>query len=138
MPRLHESNGFTFLEALFSLTIITIILFLSTPILTSIRNPSYYEEQASLHLFHFIQEEINASKSFSLNGNTLQIVSWDDRIIQIEQYGTIVRRTVNGTGHETLLTPVESFTIHDNGPSTLTLEVQIHEDSRFQRLIHLP
>ncbi|WP_281975653.1 competence type IV pilus minor pilin ComGF [Halobacillus litoralis] len=138
MRLMKNERGFTLSEVMISLTLTMIILSLSTPLLSLIHTKNfYYEEMAVQQLGAFIQEEINRSRNYSIFPNAITVIDKNHRNVLIEQYGAIIKRSVDGSGHESLLQDVQSFKI-DTSPQTITMEVMMKSEKVYKRTIHLP
>lgn len=137
MPHLNDQKGFTLSEVMISLTTILIILALTIPLLHSVKGKSYYEEMAAQNLFTFIQDEVNRSRSITVQSNKVTITDIDRRKVVIESYGSVVRRSVDGRGYEVLIQEIQSLdlTIETN---ILLVEVMMEDNERFEKAIHLP
>ncbi|MCA0982761.1 ComGF family competence protein [Halobacillus yeomjeoni] len=106
-----NSKGFTLSETLITLSMTLIILSLSHPLLVSLQLPRYEQELEVRQFFSFLQEEVNNSRDVYQTTNTLIIVDALNRTTSIEKYRGMVRRRVNGSGHEELLNEVEVLEI---------------------------
>ncbi|MCA1009670.1 competence type IV pilus minor pilin ComGF [Halobacillus halophilus] len=134
MPKVR-SQGFTLLETLISLIIISLILILSFPLFRTIHNVNYYEELSVRQMFSFLQEEVNRAREVSVLSNTIYIIDDINRKIIIEQYENLVRRRVNSSGHEVLLQNVEAIHV-TNHTNSIMIKLQMEGGGVYQKNIH--
>ncbi|MFC7060619.1 competence type IV pilus minor pilin ComGF [Halobacillus seohaensis] len=106
---LLKSNGFTLVETIISLTLISILLTISVPVIKLIEGPSYSNELSVFQFLTFVEEEINTSTNVTLINNELIITDNQNREIKISKYGNDVRRRVNNTGHELLIHNIQEL-----------------------------
>lgn len=106
---LLKSNGFTLVETIISLTLISILLTISIPVIKLIEGPSYSNELSVFQFLTFVEEEINTSTNVTLINNELIITDNQNREIKISKYGNDVRRRVNNTGHELLIHNIQEL-----------------------------
>lgn len=134
MAGIHQLNnkaGFTFLETLMSLTVITI----SIPFLLYLIANTTYTSQIDMlsteQFFIFIRNEIMESKAVEISGNTLKFKGNDNRTVTINQYNTLIRRQVAGMGHEIFIRDVQDFRLTELDYGVLvavtTLEGETYE-----------
>lgn len=129
-----DSKGFTMTETIISLLTVMVVITLSFPLLKSLKSPNYYQELSARQLFTFIQEEVNESTNVTFAPSKLTITDNLERSILIEHYNTIIRRRVNGTGHEVLLNGVVSFHIEDK-TSYFIVSVEMEGGATYQKNI---
>ncbi|SFF54124.1 competence protein ComGF [Halobacillus alkaliphilus] len=134
MPKIH-SQGFTLLETLISLIIISLILILSFPLFHIIHDVDYYEELSVRQMFTFLQEEVNRGQEVAVISNTISITDAVNRKITIEQYENLIRRRVNLTGHEVLLQNVEAIHL-TNHTRYIMIKLQMEGGGVYQKNIH--
>ncbi|MEC3883095.1 ComGF family competence protein [Halobacillus sp. HZG1] len=130
-----NETAFTLSEVLISLMATMILLTISVPLFSLLKGYDYYSDLSVDQLNAVIQWEINQSRTFNVSDHFISFVDKQDRHIVMEQYGTIFRRTVDGSGHETLIQNIESISFIHESPSIL-MEVNIH-DQLYTRKIHL-
>ena len=134
MPKIH-SQGFTLLETLISLIIISLILILSFPLFRIIHDVNYYEELSVRQMFSFLQEEVNRGREVAVISNTISITDAVHRKITIEQYQNLIRRRVNLSGHEVLLQNVEAIHLIDHS-HYIRIKLQMEGGGVYQKNIH--
>ncbi|UOQ93727.1 prepilin-type N-terminal cleavage/methylation domain-containing protein [Halobacillus shinanisalinarum] len=134
-----NSKGFTLVETLFCLTLLSIMLTISIPLLKLIESPAYSHELSAIQFFTFVEEEINTSTKVKLLQNELFITDTMGRIIRISKYGDSVRRQVNDTGHELLITNIQAITFNlKEGNDILTVHLTLKEGTAYDKTIYIP
>ncbi|WP_284036030.1 competence type IV pilus minor pilin ComGF [Neobacillus sp. 114] len=114
-----NEKGFTLIEVMFSLVILSIIVFYMTPLFQLILDNK--ENQSILQAMEWevfcsqIKKEIRWSTKAEVVSNRL-ILTKDGETIYYEIYGNNLRRRVNSTGHEIILQNVSwhSFALVNN------------------------
>ena len=105
-----DQNGFTLLEVLISFSIVLIIISFLTPFLQIIgENKSVglnkyewevFKQQAAI--------EVRAASEMTISLNSLTLTGLAGEKISYERYQDIIRRRVNGTGHEIMVQRIAS------------------------------
>ncbi|UOR12320.1 competence type IV pilus minor pilin ComGF [Halobacillus amylolyticus] len=132
-----NSKGFTLIETLFCLTLLSIMLTIILPLLKLMESPAYSHELSVIQFFTFIESEVNTSTNVSLLQNELLITDTMGRNIRISKYGDTVRRQVNETGHELLITSIQSITFKLKD-DILTVHLTLKEGTAYDKAIYIP
>ncbi len=102
-----DSHGFTFPSLLLSLG----IFFISAPLIIYIIQTFHYKDNYDLlsvsQFFHYIREDIKFASAININNNTLELTLHNGDLATIEQYNQLIRRRVNGLGHEVYLRDIQ-------------------------------
>jgi competence protein ComGF len=108
-----NEKAFTLIEALLALSIFSMIVFFTTPILqVMLRNIDSHTSTQEMEWEVFcsqIKKEIRMSSHAEVVSGKLFLTQDPDTIVY-EKYGSNIRRRVNSTGHEIILQNVEGFT----------------------------
>lgn len=94
-----KQDGFTLISSLLRILIIMITLPILIFVLEKFNVESVEETLSAHQLFFMLQNEINLADHVSFENKRLILTVGDD-VIMIEQYGGLIRRRVNRTGHE--------------------------------------
>lgn len=133
-----QNKGYTFTEVVLSLTILTIITALLSPILPYIKGGDTYSDGFAVEQFvDVLYEEASQSKAYTFSRDVLVVKDKDDRTIEISKNDSSVKRTVNGRGYEILLQQVKylSFTEQDY---TVSVKVGLKNGASFEKILHIP
>lgn len=111
-----KSNGFTFIESLFAL-IITIILLSFYPLVhqlfSRITLQTNLDQTVEWELFlQQARYDFRFSKKIALENNQLSLKQADGKIIEYNLYKQLLRKQINGKGHEPLLTNIKKVDFH--------------------------
>lgn len=112
MLNLNDERGVTYAEALLTLFITFIILGGIPYSLKAIWIYSQHSPQkdvAVYQFYHFVEQDLYTTTSITILDEGVRLYKQDGDIIDIEQYGNIIRRRVNERGHQWLLQDVQSF-----------------------------
>ncbi|MGR9049380.1 competence type IV pilus minor pilin ComGF [Halobacillus faecis] len=131
-----SERAFTLSEVLISLMVTMILLTISVPLFSLLKGFDHYSELSIDQLSAVIQWEINQCRSYNVSDHSISLIDKQNRHIVMEHYGEIFRRTVDGSGHETLIQNIGSISFEHESPS-IRMEVEIH-DQTHTRKIHLP
>lgn len=134
---MRNEVGFTLFEVILALLFTMTILSISVPLFTLFKTEDYYTETSTRQLSAIIQEELNQSRSFAASSDTLSFIDPHHRHVVIEQYGYIVRRRVNGTGHEIMIQEIKDINFSRKEHS-IQMKVEMMNDETYQYFIHLP
>jgi competence protein ComGF len=118
-----NETGFTLIEVLLALTILSIIAFYMGPIFHTVLNnhrSQYALQEMEWEVFCMqMKKEIRmASKAEVVSGRL--ILTKDSETIYYEKYNSLLRRRVNSLGHEILLQNVSDYQV-----TVLTNQVNI-------------
>lgn len=132
---LNNNRGFTLLEVMFTLFVLSVIVFL-LPLL--IKQVMYHDLVERLNekeveiFFMQLSKEIHSALAIQVHDDTLYITHKDGRVASYGRYGANVRRQVNGSGQERALQNIEtiSFTWID---SVVTISIEGKNELHFER-----
>lgn len=133
-------NGFTFIEALFAL-ILSLLILSSLPFV--VKQIATYKPYSTLkdmdanQLFHFIQDEIHKTIHLTHTPRGIDLLQSDGKRITIEQYGSSVRRQVNGQGHEILIHDVTDFHTVSENEYILVMSVTTTKGDSYEKVFSL-
>ncbi len=126
--RVKSDKGFTILEMLVVLLIVMTLTSLF-PILFSILS-QWTNEQSRLHPFEWevamsqLLMEVREGKEIRIRDGNLELTNYDNKVISYEKYSNMLRRRVNGKGHEVILQQIQSaqFSLFQGGVRLLVTD----------------
>src|SRR5690625_4466843 len=99
----NNECGYSLFSMLLALSIFSLTIpFLSTLII-NIHYETNYNDISVQHFFYMIHDQLLHSKSYDVRQNKLYLQQNLDERITIEKYGSLIRRQVDGFGHEIYL-----------------------------------
>lgn len=113
LKKMKNQKGFTLIESLLSLYILTFVTTLSIMILSSLFFHVNSQMIPSFELENFViqtQNEFREANEWSVDKDTVRITSRYDEHITYSYYNNKIRRQVEGSGQEVLLQNVNTFT----------------------------
>lgn len=132
---MRNEVAFTLLEVIITLLLTMTILSISVPLFSLFKPDDYYIKSSTSQLSMILQEELNQSRNFVVSPETLSFTDQQHRHVVIEHYESIVRRRVNGTGHEVMIQEVKA--IHFNKKEhSIQMKVEMMNDETYQYFIH--
>ena len=132
---LRKDSGFTMVEMLISLVVFMMLAILTAQIFLTVRDQ--FGEKNHLHtkeweLFTLqLKSEIRTSTDQSVLNNKLYLMT-RGKVVTIERYKNIVRRQVDGRGHEIMLQNIADFHVEQDG-SAVIVQVIDHEGMLYTR-----
>lgn len=110
---IKDEQGFNFITTLTILAVISFTLPFLGFALQLVKQTTSYHELSVNEFFRFIRDDIVQSHSYYIrNNNELVLIQENERKVSISQYDSLVRRQVDGKGHEIYLRDVEKLEIH--------------------------
>ncbi|MBP2078201.1 competence type IV pilus minor pilin ComGF [Oceanobacillus polygoni] len=107
----HPEKGFTFVTVLLMITILSISLPLLGYMIQSVNSKSNYSEISVQQFFQFVRDDIIDATNIQVTTGKLYLIKPHEQITaSLELYGSLIRRQVNGKGHEIYLRDVEGIT----------------------------
>ncbi|MGE7759278.1 competence type IV pilus minor pilin ComGF [Peribacillus sp. NPDC097895] len=135
---LRKNDGFTMIEMLFSLMILMttslFVLQLFSIIHTQmVANDKLNPKEWEVFTMQ-MQQEVRSSKVQDVMGNKLYLLS-GEQLSSIEQYEDMVRRRVNGMGHEVILQNILEFEVKKDG-NFIVIHITDKAGTTFSRRFH--
>ncbi|HLR01129.1 MAG TPA: competence type IV pilus minor pilin ComGF [Virgibacillus sp.] len=104
-----NESGFTLLSNMLAIVIIGLILPLLAGLYQAAADmPSYTEEISIQQFFQFLRDDLTKTVSCQVKDNKLVMTLSNDKQTRIEHYDTLIRRQVDGKGHEIYLRDIKS------------------------------
>lgn len=136
---LRNNEGFTMIEMLLSLVIFMIISTLVLQIFTSVNrltlNHTFHQKEWEMFTLQ-LQSEIRNSTEQLVADNKLYLLV-NERIVTIEYYSrqNMVRRQVDGVGHEVMLQEVKHFDVEKEA-NQIIVQLSDYEGNQYRREFH--
>ncbi len=118
------------IELLLTMQVTILTMILLSMLIPYMKPPSSYHSFQVYQFLGSLEKEIQTSQHIHIDNNTLSLTSLNGDIITITQYQHVIRRQVNGRGHEILLRDVGVFTI------TAGHHIQIMIETTEEALFH--
>lgn len=128
----NKEDGFTLLEVLFTLTLISLCVFLFSMAISQIKTVRANvkdDRQIEWHLFlNQMENDIRGTEFLNVTEKRLTVVKFNvskdaSERITYERFGSMIRRRVGGDGHQPMLTQVSTseFTLLTKNKVKLTV-----------------
>lgn len=111
---MNNETGFTMITSLLTIVIIAITLPLISFVFNQINSPELSDDIKYSQFFNFIHDDILRANNIYVNGHTLMFETRTDELATVSQYYNIIRRQVNGVGHEVYVRDVQDFSVKQN------------------------
>lgn len=115
MVNIKDNHGFSFISHLLMLAIILITIPFISFMLQSIEVPSTKEELSVYQFFQFIRDDVIRSINPVTTNDKLALTipsKINEQTIVYEQYGNLIRRTVDGQGFEVYIRNITELDFH--------------------------
>ncbi|WP_188206153.1 ComGF family competence protein [Alkalibacillus aidingensis] len=125
------------MSLLISLSILIVITPMIFPVLkmTEMRQDVNHQSHLELRQFDFlIAFELNRSKVVKVSPDKLRFYKHNGDQTVLEKYDGLVRRRVNGTGHEVMIFDVDEFKITMINDHTFTIYCKRKDGSEFEKV----
>ncbi|WP_077326961.1 competence type IV pilus minor pilin ComGF [Virgibacillus siamensis] len=132
-----NEKGFTFLSVLLAITVVFLTLPLIALITKSIDYSSNYDAMSVQQFFYFLRDDVIASTMVeSEQSDKLILHYYDDTIVTFEKYDDLIRRQVNGQGHEIYLREVQDVQFTAS-PNTIHVFITMKQGDQYEKSIHV-
>lgn len=102
-----SERGFTFLSLLLTATILFMTIPLVTYLVKAADYSSHYQEISIQQFFYYLRDDVMKATTFAVPSSTeLKLGNSDGTTVTIEQYKDLIRRRIEGEGHEIYLRDV--------------------------------
>lgn len=138
-PLFKNNEGYTLLEMLIALSIYLFIATFLVKAMPLLKHYLFSDHDRQMEWEVFLNQakmEIRSSETLWIEKGKVYLLN-DGRTIQYEQYGTMIRRRVNGEGHEPLLLNVKDVAFIVDG-KWLEIRAQFSTGKTFNERILLP
>lgn len=129
----QTERGFTFIEAMIMLMVVSITMPFLLYFIQYIKVESY-DDINVLQLYSFIRDHAIKSETVYVQDNTLYFQLPTGETASIEHYNDLVRRQVEGQGHEIYARNIKEFTLqpYDYGIKVI---VTTNEGNTYEKVI---
>lgn len=110
MPHNNCEAGYSLISMLLALSLFTLTLPFLIPLIKHISFETNYQDISVHHFFHALHYQLLYSYDYDISHNQLYLSQAHDEEVKIEKYGSLIRRQVNGLGHEIYLRDVQDIT----------------------------
>ncbi|HLQ73795.1 MAG TPA: competence type IV pilus minor pilin ComGF [Bacillota bacterium] len=133
---LNKEHGFTLFSNLLALVLISLSVPFLIYLFQTVEQGTAYDELSVNQFFDHFHFEFLKTQSFITNGGGVQLKQISNREVLYEKYKKIIRRRVNGEGHEEYLRNVKevTFTHEKNG---IFIEITTTEGQHYEKYFML-
>ena len=134
-----RNDGFTLIEMLFSLGLFSLLTMFMTSVLVNTTEWHLYDinTHSRLEWNIFIRQldlEVQTTGDFEVPKNNILLLNDREEKITYEIYNNMVRRRVDGTGHEVALQNIKRFLVSKEN-ETLTISVMFLNGDQYEKRI---
>ncbi|WP_096201237.1 competence type IV pilus minor pilin ComGF [Bacillus sp. FJAT-45350] len=122
-----NTKGFTLIETIISFSIFLLVISLLPLFINALSNDASTPQKFEFTLFcNQLSMDIREASSIHLTGTTLYLYKPSGATVSIEKFGNLIRRRLNGTGHDVLLREVMHVRYEVSNCSVLVTVVDNH------------
>ena len=134
-----RNDGFTLIEMLFALGVFSLLMMFMTSVLANTTEWHLHDRNSHMRMEWniFIRQldlEIQTTGDFSVPKNDVLLLKNEDEHITYEIYNNMVRRRVDGTGHEVVLQDIKRFQVSKEN-EMLTIVVMFVNGDQYEKRI---
>ncbi|WP_089738577.1 competence type IV pilus minor pilin ComGF [Gracilibacillus ureilyticus] len=131
----RKDAGFTLISLIVTMAIIMTVLLFSAQLLHTALLQDRSSDFKTLQFFHFLEEELFMASQYYIDNNKLVFITDSDEKVTYSQYNDVIRRQVNGRGHEIILRNVEKVLMNRLEGEKLLLIVETEGGQRFEKIL---
>ncbi|WP_174613797.1 competence type IV pilus minor pilin ComGF [Virgibacillus ihumii] len=134
-----NEKGFTFISVLLMITVIFLTLPLIAFLTKSITYSTNYDAMSVQQFFYFLRDDVIASTDvIMVHSEAISLHHYNDSIVTFEKYNDLIRRQVDGQGHEIFLREVQevNFKKVRNGVHVFLMTKQGEQYEKTIRFYH--
>ncbi|HLS60614.1 MAG TPA: ComGF family competence protein [Virgibacillus sp.] len=109
MERMNNNAGFTFISLLITLIIISTTLPLLVQLTKTVSYRTNYSELSIHQFYHFLRDDLIEATAFQVSEHTLKLRLSNGESASYSMYGRLIRRQVDGQGHEIYVRDVKDI-----------------------------
>ncbi|GAA0602513.1 competence type IV pilus minor pilin ComGF [Virgibacillus siamensis] len=139
MDTKRNEKGITFISVLLMITVIFLTLPLIGFLTKSMNYTTNYDAMSVQQFFYFLRDDIIASTDIiKIQSDAISLHHFNDSIVTFEKYDDLIRRQVDGKGHEVFLREVQNVNFKKvrNGVHVLITTKQGEQYEKTIRIYH--
>lgn len=128
---LINQSGFTLLSMLLTISILFITIPFLEYITKSLSYTTNYVDLSASQFFHFMHDDIIRSTAFTINDKIISLTAIDGTTVSYEKYHDIIRRQIDGQGHEVIIRNIQNLSFeklaHGINTKIITTDGAVYE-----------
>ncbi|SNZ10805.1 competence protein ComGF [Terribacillus aidingensis] len=133
---ISKDKGFTLLEALISLGILVLIVSTLPLLLTPLQHEANAEAVSIRQGLYFISLEIYKGNNIKAADGKLYVQNQQGQTAVFEKYKNMIRRQVNGKGHEVYLHRIQDWKVIQYG-DTIVITIKANKDELYEKRLSI-
>ncbi|ASN05243.1 competence type IV pilus minor pilin ComGF [Virgibacillus necropolis] len=110
---LVNQRGFTLLSMLLTIAIVFITVPFLEYLTKSLSYTTNYTDLSFSQFFHFLRDDLIRSTNYTIGNEVISLNALDGTTVTYEKYQDIIRRQVDGTGHEVVIRNIKSLSFEE-------------------------
>lgn len=109
-----DKNGYTLVESIIALSVIFVTAFVIALLLTHLqKHPQSVQSEEAALFFSMIGKEIREATTVEVKNNALFITLSTGEVISFTRYHSLIRKQVNGLGHEVWVQNIQEMKVEE-------------------------
>ncbi|WNB93560.1 ComGF family competence protein [Bacillus sp. NEB1478] len=130
-----RENGTTLLEVIIALGVMLLLTSLIPLLLIPIQKaPSSSQLEDTILFFSMLGKEIREASSIEIQNDQLIITEDDGNVMSFSKYHSLIRKQINGLGHEVWLQNIRSLEVEILSEDFIVVKIQDLFDRQFDRV----
>ncbi|MFC4558803.1 competence type IV pilus minor pilin ComGF [Virgibacillus kekensis] len=134
MGVLLNNRGFTFISVFLMITFLFMAIPFTTYLTKGVNYSTNYGELSLQQFYLFLREDVMRATNMTVTPSKIILNHFDGSVVTVEKYQNLIRRQIDGKGHEIYLRNVHSVTF-TSSPLGFKLSVTSTEGEHFEKEI---
>jgi competence protein ComGF len=130
-----SERGYSLLEVIIALGVLLMLTSLIPLLLIPLQKaPPFSQLEDTILFFSMIGKEIREASAIEIQNNQLNLAADNGNIISFSKYHSLIRKQVNGMGHEVWLQNINSLEINRRSENFIEIEIIDSLDQKYHRV----
>ena len=130
-----SESGYTLLEVIIALGVMLMLTSLIPLLLIPIQKaPTFSQLEDTILFFSMLGKEIREASSIEIRNNQLFIAEDDGNVTSFSKYHSLIRKQINGLGHEVWLQNIRSLEVKSLSEDFIEVEIKDSFDRQYDRV----
>jgi competence protein ComGF len=129
-----DKNGYTLVESLIALGVLIVTALVISLLLTHLqKHPQSVQSEETALFFSMIGKEIREAATVEVKNNALFITLSTGEVISFTRYHSLIRKQVNGLGHEVWVQNIQEMKVEEINGSFINVTLNDKEGNQVRR-----
>nr|WP_255552632.1 ComGF family competence protein [Fictibacillus sp. 7GRE50] len=129
-----DKNGYTLVESIIALGVLIVTTLVISLLLTHLqKHPQSVQSEETALFFSMIGKEIREAATVEVKNNALFITLSTGEVISFTRYHSLIRKQVNGLGHEVWVQNIQEMKVEEINGSFINVTLNDKEGNQVRR-----